>query len=656
MSGRKICLDLYLEALKDSNGDITGIGITAVDITEQKKIEENLKDRENQLREANNLLEAVTEGTKVIIATQDTEFRYTYFNRAYADEIRRLTGKELTLGMSMIDLFADQPYQQEISLKEWKKVLAGASVNGIIEFGDPEFARKVYSVLHTPIKDNEGRIIGAGEVAYDITSGILAEESLRETSQYLENLINYANAPIVVWSPDFRITRFNRAFEHLAGRTAGEVIGESLDVLLPEKYLNKSMDLIKMATTGEHWDSVEIPVLHKNGSIKTVLWSSAPIYGSDGKTIISSIAQGQDISYRKLAEAELKEEIKQRKLAEKTLKKTLSSLNAALESTADGILVVDNSGVITDYNKNYLSMWNIPDLLIKSRDTTELYGFIKNQVIDREKFIEQIEEYARHPERESYDMVELNDGRIFERYSKPQKIGVSVVGRVWSYRDVTDRKRDENRLIASLNEKEVLLREIHHRVKNNLQLISGLLDMTRMRTAEPQTHSILTDMMMKIQAMAQIHTRLYESKQFEKINLEGQIRDQITSFSNVYSHKGHEITCELQSEEIFLPVDQAIPCALVVNEILSNAYKHAFNGRRQGTIIFNAVKENKNLIISVHDDGIGLPEGFDFNKTNSLGLKLIRTLVEHQLKGSLAINSHAGTEVIIKFPISGVEP
>ena len=204
--------------------------------------------------------------------------------------------------------------------------------------------------------------------------------------------------------------------------------------------------------------------------------------------------------------------------------------------------------------------------------------------------------------------------------------------------------------MASLQEKEVLLREIHHRVKNNLQLISGLLDMTRMRTGDESTNSILTDMMLKIQTMAQIHTRLYESKQFGKVSLTGQIQDQIAALSNIYSHKGHEIRCEIHSREVFLPVDQAIPCALVVNEVLSNAYKHAFIGRKKGTIEISAVQENDRIRITVRDDGIGLPADFDISRTNSLGLKLIRTLVQHQLKGSLTLESKNGTEMRMEFP------
>jgi two-component sensor histidine kinase len=175
--------------------------------------------------------------------------------------------------------------------------------------------------------------------------------------------------------------------------------------------------------------------------------------------------------------------------------------------------------------------------------------------------------------------------------------------------------------------------------------------MTRMRSSDESTNSILTDIMLKIQTMAQIHIRLYESKQYGKISITGQFRDQVKALSDIYSHKGHEISCEINQEEVFLPVDQALPCALVVNEILSNVYKHAFTGRKEGTIDISTLQENGQIRITVRDNGIGLPGNFDISRSNSLGLKLIRTLVQHQLKGSLIVNSHPGTEIIIKFPL-----
>ena len=221
--------------------------------------------------------------------------------------------------------------------------------------------------------------------------------------------------------------------------------------------------------------------------------------------------------------------------------------------------------------------------------------------------------------------------------------------------DLTERKQAEDLIKVALADKEVLLREVHHRVKNNLQLISGLLDMTRMRTSDESTNSILTDIMLKIQTMGQIHTRLYESKQFGKISMTGQFRDQVMALSSIYSRKGNEIICEIDPREVCLPVDQALPCALVVNEILSNAYKHAFKGRTQGKIEISAVRENDRIRITIQDNGIGLPDNFDVSSTNSLGLKLIRTLVQHQLKGTLTITSQKGTKISIEFPVITAE-
>jgi sensor histidine kinase regulating citrate/malate metabolism len=189
--------------------------------------------------------------------------------------------------------------------------------------------------------------------------------------------------------------------------------------------------------------------------------------------------------------------------------------------------------MITGYNQNFMNMWNIPRELLESGENEVVMNHILPQLKDPEGFLASIKELQSHPARESFDMIEFNDGKIFERYSKPQIIGDSMVGRVWSFRDITDRKHAEEKLVASLQEKEVLLREIHHRVKNNLQLISGLPDMTRLCSGDESTNSILTDMMLKIQTMVQIHTRLYESKQFGKVSLTGQIRDQIDGLSNI---------------------------------------------------------------------------------------------------------------------------
>jgi two-component sensor histidine kinase len=349
----------------------------------------------------------------------------------------------------------------------------------------------------------------------------------------------------------------------------------------------------------------------------------------------------------------LKEEIAQRKQAEENTQRALSLLNAALESTADGILVIDRQGGITSYNRKFATMWDIPDSVLETPKRKTITEYMKRKLKDPEGYTARLNELMKDPEHESYDLLELIDGRFFERYSKPQKIGDVVVGRVWNFRDVTDRKQAEEKLLASLRDKEVMLREIHHRVKNNLQIVSGLLDMTRKRSPDSATSGILMDMMMKIDTMAQIHTRLYESKQFNRIDMHTQIRDQVAALSNIYSTKNCEISTRFESSSIYLSVDQAIPCALMVNEILTNAYKHAFRGRKSGTIEISAIQEDGNMNITIRDDGIGISKDLDTVHANSLGFKLIRALLQYQLKGSFIINNDNGTEVVVKFPIHG---
>ncbi len=148
------------------------------------------------------------------------------------------------------------------------------------------------------------------QYAYELDQNIqklkISEEDLRQTRDYLDKLIDYANAPIIVWNPQFYIIRFNRAFEHLTGYDSNEVLGQKLDILFPEASKKKSLSLIEKILSGEHWDTVEIPILTKQKDTRIILWNSASIYDSEGKSLISVIAQGQDITVRKHTEQILK--------------------------------------------------------------------------------------------------------------------------------------------------------------------------------------------------------------------------------------------------------------------------------------------------------------------------------------------------------------
>jgi PAS domain S-box-containing protein len=151
-----------------------------------------------------------------------------------------------------------------------------------------------------------GQAVATIAQGQDITERIRAEEALRETRDYLENLLDYANAPIIVWNPQFKITRFNHAFEHLTGLEASQALGQKLDILFPEESREESLAHIRDALAGQRWEAVEIPILHRDGSVRIVLWNSATLYAPEGGQAVATIAQGQDITERNQAEKQLR--------------------------------------------------------------------------------------------------------------------------------------------------------------------------------------------------------------------------------------------------------------------------------------------------------------------------------------------------------------
>jgi PAS domain S-box-containing protein len=184
---------------------------------------------------------------------------------------------------------------------------------------DAEGNRFVVDVSAYPVRDKNGEVVQFVHISKDITQRKQTEERLRETKNYLENLLDYANVPIIVWDPTFKITRFNHAFERLTEFTADEVSGENLAMLFPKDSKDESLSQIRSTLKGERWESVEIPILRKDGDIRTVLWNSANIFAEDGTILIATIAQGYDIT--------------ERKQAEKQLKQTLESLRKAVGTT-----------------------------------------------------------------------------------------------------------------------------------------------------------------------------------------------------------------------------------------------------------------------------------------------------------------------------------
>ncbi len=215
--------------------------------------------------------------------------------------------------------------------------------------------------------------------------------------------------------------------------------------------------------------------------------------------------------------------------------------------------------------------------------------------------------------------------------------------------DVTERKQTEQQIKESLQEKEVLLQEIHHRVKNNLQVISSLLDLQSQHIKEPTLLERFRESRNRVKSMALVHENLYQSKNFARVNFTQYIQTLIGDLFQVYGVNPDQIALEQELDEVTLSIDIAIPCGLIINELVSNSLKHAFPNQAQGTLYIALLcDQDKYYTLTIGDNGRGFPLNWDIKTVDSLGLQLVKILSE-QLDGTLQVNSHSGTEFCLKF-------
>lgn len=219
-------------------------------------------------------------------------------------------------------------------------------------------------------------------------------------------------------------------------------------------------------------------------------------------------------------------------------------------------------------------------------------------------------------------------------------------------RDITARKKTEEKLKASLKEKELLLREIHHRVKNNMQIISSLLKQQMGYMNDRKGIEIFRDSQDRINSMALIHEQLYQSDNLMNIDLSEYVRHLVSTLFQSFGVNVQRIAQKIHIKDISLGVDTAIPCGLVINELVSNSLKYAFPEGREGTIeidLKKAATTDSSFELSVRDDGVGMSPDIDIRNTGTLGLQLVNILAEHQLRGRMEVDRSDGTEFRIFF-------
>jgi two-component sensor histidine kinase len=226
----------------------------------------------------------------------------------------------------------------------------------------------------------------------------------------------------------------------------------------------------------------------------------------------------------------------------------------------------------------------------------------------------------------------------------------NLIGAVNLLVDITERKTAEQRLKASLEEKEVLLKEIHHRVKNNLQVVSSLLYLQSQKIEDPEVRALFAESQNRICSMALAHEQLYQSKSLADISLREYVHSLVSHMRQVNMLPESRIECEVLVADVTVDIEKVVPCGLLIAELFSNAIKHAFPDGRRGMVRIEISSRQRDVKLSVADDGVGLPAGFDYRHTQTLGLQLVCALVA-QLDGDISLVDGAGTRFDIIFPV-----
>jgi len=362
-----------------------------------------------------------------------------------------------------------------------------------------------------------------------------------------------------------------------------------------------------------------------------------------GKDEIAGLAK----NFNKLAErlnntyAKLRMEIEERKGTQNALRESEEKYRKLFELESDALFLMDvENGNVLDANIAFI----------------KLYGYTKEEILSMKNV-----DFSAEPDKTMKSLQDLEE-LIPLRYHKKKNgtvFPVEITANIFEHqrrkvyiaavRDITDRKVIEQQLETSLKDKEVLLGEIHHRVKNNFEIISSLLDMSSMGAENQEIRNLLLASRTRIHTMAMIHSQLYQKDRFDRIDMVRHIEELTGHLLFLYNSE-NRITMIVEPSDVYLSLSHAIPCALILNELITNSLKYAFADRKQGKIQISIHSTNDDtVLLCVKDDGIGIPEGTDVKTGDGLGLKLVKHLVVGQLKGKLHFNNNIGTDISIEF-------
>ncbi|HBE17292.1 MAG TPA: hypothetical protein DEG17_06285 [Cyanobacteria bacterium UBA11149] len=471
-------------------------------------------------------------------------------------------------------------------------------------------------------KSENGEIDYLSTIVRDISHRKKIEDALRKSQFLIEQITN--TIPQILY-----IHNLNTQGNIYVNRQIFEILGYLPEKLQEEgrRFFISTLHPDDLPGVLEHLNSftnvadgevreVEYRIKHANGSWRWL--------------------RNRDVVFSRFADGLPKEilgtarDITDSKLIEMALWESEARLHTVVNSISDGILLVDYQGIIHFVNPEAMN----------------LFGRSFEELVDSEfgipSLVNDVTELSiNHPTR----------GLVILEMKIAQTVWEGEDVYVVTLRDISDRKKADEQIQASLREKEVLLKEIHHRVKNNLQIISSLLRLQANRIENEGARIILQESQSRVESMALVHESLYKSANFSQINFTEYVQNLAANLFRTYNVQLAPNSFKLNVEDgIFISLAQAVPCGLIINELISNALKYGFIDRQESEIYLTLVtNSHQRVILTVGNKGDTLPLDFNLNKTKSMGIKLITTLVQ-QLKGKIQIERGEITLFKIEFP------
>jgi PAS domain S-box len=331
----------------------------------------------------------------------------------------------------------------------------------------------------------------------------------------------------------------------------------------------------------------------------------------------------------------------ERKKAEDALSKSETFYRAIFENTGTATIIVGVDTIISMANKRCeaLSGYSVDEIENKK----SFMDFVHPEEQERILGYHKMRRIGGKDVPSEYEFRLLNKNGEEKQIMLFASVIPGTTDSVVSLLDITQRKNAENEVKRSLNEKELLLREIHHRVKNNMQIISSLLNLQRSYIQDEEADNILQESQGRVKSMALVHEKLYQTSDLARINVAEYIRSLTMNLFHSYTVKPG-INLSMDVGELYFNIDTAVPLGLIINELVSNSLKYAFQDQDEGEIRISLMEtaEPGRYLLLIRDDGAGFPEELDINSTHSLGLQLVNTLV-NQLDGEIEMVVNGGT-------------